>query len=101
MDQEQILNIDENKEYICYICNTLLSSKRNLEWHILNVCQFNHCCDKCNQTFSSNNYLVVHQKKCVGIFKCHKCSKILSRKQTYRNHIEKCNKKCTQIINPQ
>mgnify|MGYP006087869155 CR=1 FL=1 len=76
--------------YKCDSCNTILSSKRNLECHILNVCKFNHSCDKCNKTFKSNNYLLVHKKKCVGIFKCHKCSKILSRKQTYLNHISKC-----------
>ena len=87
---DELISKIETNEHRCNICNMILSSKRNLEWHILNICKFNHSCHKCNKTFSSNNYLVVHKKKCVGIFKCPKCLKILSRKQTYLTHIGKC-----------
>lgn len=88
---ELITTIENKIEYKCDKCNTILSSKRNLEWHIINICNFNHICNKCNKTFSSNQYLLAHRKKCVGIFKCPKCSKILSRKQTYLKHIYNCN----------
>ena len=76
--------------YKCDMCNTILSSKRNLEWHIYNKCQFKHSCHKCNLTFTTNNYLIRHKKLCIGLLQCQKCSKILSRKQTYLNHIYKC-----------
>lgn len=76
--------------YKCDMCNTILSSKRNLEWHIYNKCQFKHSCHKCNLTFTTNNYLIRHKKLCIGLLQCQKCYKILSRKQTYLNHIYKC-----------
>ena len=88
---EIITKIEEgDSKYKCEICNKILSSKRNLEWHILNVCKYSHKCEKCNKSFGSNNYLLAHKKKCIGILKCPKCCKILSRKQTYLKHVEKC-----------
>jgi len=81
----------KKKHFKCEICNKILSSKRNLEWHIYNICKFEHKCDKCTKKFNSKNYLNRHMKICYGELKC-KCSKILSRKQTYLQHISKCKK---------
>ena len=47
---------------------------------------------KCNKSFLSSKYLSRHIKLCLGELKCKNCNKILSRKQTYLNHIKKCSK---------
>ena len=82
----------KNNKWICKYCNKNLSSKRNLDKHILNLCKSENKCNKCNKLFKSLQYLKRHHKVCIGIFKCNKCNKILSRKQTYLHHITKCNK---------
>ena len=83
-------NDDSKKKiYKCELCNKILSSKRNLEWHIYNICKFEHKCDKCNKKFISKNYLNRHLKCCTNL-QCDKCLKILSRKQTYLEHIKIC-----------
>ena len=69
-----------------------MACKRNLQWHIYNVCKFKHKCTKCNADCKSQKYLTVHMAKCMGDLKCSKCDKILSRKQTYLRHIAKCTK---------
>ena len=80
----------ENEGFKCKYCNSILSSKRNLEFHEYNICKYQHKCDKCGKILKSNNYLETHKKKCIGSLQCHKCEKILTRKQTYLNHISKC-----------
>jgi len=78
--------------YQCHLCNRIMGCKRNLKWHIYNVCKFEHKCTKCNIICKSKNYLTVHMEKCIGDLKCPKCAKILSRKQTYLKHVAKCTK---------
>jgi hypothetical protein len=82
----------KNNKWICKYCNKKLSSKRNLDKHILNLCKSENKCNKCNKSFKSLQYLNRHMSLCVGILKCNKCNKILCRKQTYLLHISKCNK---------
>ena len=88
---------NSKKIYKCKICGKILSSKRRLEWHVYNVCEFNHKCDRCNKTFPSQVYLQRHEKKCINL-QCDKCFKILSRKQTYLEHIKRCKGNKTQEV---
>jgi len=85
-------NSDKNntKEiYKCKICGKILSSKRNLEWHVYNTCEFNHKCNRCQKIFTSQNYLIRHEKCCIDL-QCDKCLKTLSRKETFLAHIKRC-----------
>ena len=82
--------IGDKIEFKCQYCGRLLSSKRNLEIHEYNVCKYIHKCLKCNGKFLSKKYLDRHMKLCIGELKCMKCSKVLTRKQTYLKHIGKC-----------
>jgi DNA-directed RNA polymerase subunit RPC12/RpoP len=75
--------------YKCLICNKELSSKRNLEIHEYNRCKYSKKCDKCHKILFSRKHLEKHMDSCVGELKCIRCDKILSRKQTYLNHIKK------------
>jgi len=85
--------------YKCLICNKELSSKRNLEIHEYNRCKYSKKCDKCHKILFSRKHLEKHMYSCVGELQCIRCDKILSRKQTYLNHIKKnkCKNKYTII----
>lgn len=85
-------NLVEQKKkiYVCQYCDKKLSSKRNLQFHEYNMCRFTNKCLKCQQEFLSKKYLERHLKLCCQNFKCSKCGKELSRKQTYLIHIAKC-----------
>lgn len=90
-NDETIVKITlEKMEFKCEICEMVLSSKRNLDWHMLNICKYEHICSKCNKCFNSSNYLKRHESICIGILECPKCKKVLSRKQTYLKHINIC-----------
>ena len=89
MDKNDII-VDKKIEFKCQYCDRLLSSKRNLEIHEYNICKYSHKCLKCNGKFLSKKYLDRHMKLCIGELKCYKCSKVLTRKQTYLKHIDKC-----------
>jgi hypothetical protein len=81
-----------NKKYVCSICQKTLSSKRSLTLHEYNICKFENKCNKCSKIFTSKNFLNRHQTLCIGNFTC-KCGKILSRKQTFENHLLICKNK--------
>ena len=82
------------KIFQCQFCSKILSCKRRLEIHEYNMCKYSTKCSKCSKQLSSRKFLKIHESICLGILKCNKCQKILTRKQPYLKHIFKCKYKC-------
>ena len=65
--------VSETKKYICSVCSHELSSKRNLDRHLVLVHKEKEC-DKCGEKFEGQKTLYTHSMSCPQVCQIIGCS---------------------------